>query len=618
MSAIPNLPTDTPTVDTNGDTHGVNGVNGVHPPTASSFKLRDAPIENFRPLKVIVIGAGYSGIFMGIRIPEKLRNIELVIYDKNDGIGGTWWENRYLGCACDVPSHSYQFSFEPNLNWSSLYAPAKEIQAYLERTAKKYSVDRFIQLSKEIKECRWDEKAAKWVVTIKNLVTGETFEDRSDVLISARGGLNIPRWPNIDGIDSFEGEKMHSAKWNESYDFSSKRVAVIGTGSSSIQIVPSLQRLPNTHVSVFGRSKTWISPSFSQHLWDQHDFDGFSIPPKTQQKFHDDPEYYLKFRLSVEEDINGIHDVNIRGSPKNIGAKQMFEDHMRKRLESRPDIFSTLLPSFSPGCRRLTPGPGYLEALTQPNVSFITSPIAHISRSAVHTSDGATHAIDALVCATGFEAFIAPPFPITGQSALPLSQKWRHRATTYLSHSIPQFPNLFHMLGPNGAIGSGALTMMIESVGGYVVRCLRKMQRDDVRSMVVKQARCDDFTAYVDAYFAKTVFAEECSSWYKNSAQGGKGEVVGLWPGSTLHCLEAMASPRWEDYEYTYVHEYDGEGNAVEGGRANLLSWLGDGSTVAMREERDLAWYLYPEFVDKPVAPRPEEKGCWRVRTFSA
>jgi cation diffusion facilitator CzcD-associated flavoprotein CzcO len=243
MSAVPNLPEDTP-LAANGTTNGAS----VPPPSST---------ENFRPLRVIVIGAGYSGIYCGIRIPEKLRNVELVIYEKNEGVGGTWYENRYVfpasiqlnvitiilsapywpdypgilavlaiylvRCAhaivdlqADItPAHSYQFSFEPNHSWSALYAPAREIQAYLERTAKKYSADRFIKLAHQITECRWDDKTAKWHVQVKNLKTGEVLHDKADVLISARGNLNNPAWPEIEGLQTFKGEVMHSAKWNE-------------------------------------------------------------------------------------------------------------------------------------------------------------------------------------------------------------------------------------------------------------------------------------------------------------------------------------------------------------------------------------------------------------------
>ncbi|ORY11580.1 hypothetical protein BCR34DRAFT_317538, partial [Clohesyomyces aquaticus] len=284
------------------------------------------------------------------------------------------------------------------------------------------------------------------------------------------------------------------------------------------------------------------------------------------------------------------------------------------------------LPSFSPGCRRLTPGPGYLEALTQPNVSFITSPIERISETAVHTQDGQTHEIDTLVCATGFQSSRPPPFEVVGLKDLSLKTKWEKRATTYLSHSLSSFPNMFTMLGPNAAIGSGSLTMMIESVGDYIVKSIRKIQKDNVASMVVKEDRERDFIEYVDAYFAGTVFVDECRSWYRN---GGTGEVVGLWPGSTLHCIEAMRSPRWEDFEYTFLDEYEDEEvdttqpttttrrRKRRDGKVNQLSWLGNGWSHNQTEGKHLAWYLYPEFQDAPTAPRPEEKEKLGIRPFS-
>lgn len=390
---------------------------------------------------------------------------------------------------------------------------------------------------------------------------------------------------------------------------------MIGSGSSSIQIVPSLQRISGTHVSTFVRSKTWISPSFGQQLFDTYSLKGSPIPDELRQRLANDAEYLQKFRLSVEEDGNGIHAVTIKGTALQNGAKEVFHEHMKKRLESKPEIFEALIPSFSPGCRRLTPGPGYLESLTEPNVAFVTSPITRISETAIHTEDGRVHEIDALVCATGFKSSTAPPFSLSGSNGLTLSEKWKDRPTTYMSHSVASFPNMFTMLGPNSAIGSGSLTKMIETVGDYIVKCVRKIQKDNIAAMSVKQAREDDFIEYSDAYFEGTVFAEECRSWYKNK---GTGEVVGLWPGSTLHCIEAMRSPRWEDYDYIYVDELEGRESRKLGGKeTNRMAWLGNGWSVNQLEERDLAWYLYPEFVEKPSAPLPEKNEMFRIRPFS-
>lgn len=301
----------------------------------------------------------------------------------------------------------------------------------------------------------------------------------------------------------------------------------------------------------------------------------------------------------------------------------------------------------------MTPGPGYLEALTQPNVAFVNSSITKISENAIHTADGASYEIDALVCATGFHANTSPPFPVTGANGVTLAQKWEVRPTNYLSHSISGFPNFFTMLGANSAIGSGSLTTMIENVGDYVIKAIRKIQKEDIASMSVDPEREEDFGEYVDEYFKGTVFSEECNSWYKSKTNGA---VVGLWPGSALHCIEAMRSPRWEDFNYIYRDELPTETESEEGNevevvvsdevedreakrkridsmaatdkrqglrngtkrrRANRLKWLGNGMSTNEIEGKDLAWYLYEDFLTKPVAPKPEDHGMYSVRAFS-
>ncbi|KAF4551956.1 Flavin-binding monooxygenase-like protein 4 [Elsinoe fawcettii] len=567
----------------------------------SDFSLLDVDVENFRPVKVIVIGAGYSGIYCGIRIPERLKNCELVIYDKNAGVGGTWYENRYPGCACDIPSHSYQYSFNPNPNWSALYAPAREIQQYLESTAKKFSVERFIKLQHEITSCHFNQEEGKWHVRVRK-ANGEEFEDTSDVLISARGNLNNIAWPQIDGLRSFKGEVMHSAAWNESYDFTNKRIGVIGSGSSAIQIIPNLRKVEGTQLSCFIRGRTWISPPFGQGIQDALGMTSFTFTEEQKAKFRDDPEHFFKFRHKIENETNGIHALTIRGTEMQKGAQETFEQSMKDRLSKRPDIFDKLKPSFAPGCRRLTPGPGFLEALQEDNVSFVRDDITRIEERGIVTKDGTLHEIDVLVCATGFHVSTAPPFPVTG-TASPLANHWSTRAETYLSLATDSFPNFFIMLGPNAAIGSGSLTMMIESVGDYIIKCVRKLQKENIKSMSVKRTRVKDFIKYSDAYFKNTVFADECRSWYKTG-----DKITGLWPGSTLHCIEALRSPRWEDYEYEYKDEAQG----------NEMAWLGNGWSWCQREEgADMAWYLLDAFREVPRDPLPEKNELYRHRPFS-
>ncbi|KAF2173056.1 hypothetical protein M409DRAFT_17006 [Zasmidium cellare ATCC 36951] len=602
--------------------HAANGpqVNGEHGVKAKApWVLHDVPIENQRPIKVIVIGAGYSGIYLGIRIPERIRNCELVIYEKNDGIGGTWYENRYPGAACDIPSHSYQFSFNPKPDWSSLYAPSWEIRDYLQESARKYGADRFMKLNHEVKGCTWDQNHGKWHVQVQR-PDGSIFQDDSDVLVSARGNLNNKAWPDIPGLSDFKGEVMHSAAWNESYDFTNKRIGIIGSGSSAIQIIPKLQKIPGAHLSCFIRSKTWISPPLGQSSMDALGMGTqLQFQPEQIETFKKDPEAWYRFRMKVESDANNIHAMTLKGTEMQRAAEKAFDEGMRTRLARKPEYYEWLKPSFAPGCRRLTPGPGFLEALVEENVEFVREKITWITSDGIVTADGRTHLVDVLVCATGFHASAAPPFPITGLAGETLSTHWATRPTTYLSLTTDAFPNHFLMLGPNAAIGEGSLTMMIESTGTYILSCIRKLQRENIKSMRVKPARVRDFMAYVDAYFEGTVYVDECRSWYRQGGDGKGEKVTGLWPGSTLHCVEALRGVRWEDFLYEYVDA----GEEGDGRERNVLGWLGNGwSTNQLKDsptEEELAWYLTPQFQAReiPLEGRPEQKEEYRLRPWS-
>ncbi|RMZ72463.1 sterigmatocystin biosynthesis monooxygenase stcW [Pyrenophora seminiperda CCB06] len=607
---------------TNGETTHVKAANeaatngeATHP----SWLLHENAPENHRPIRVIVIGAGFSGILCGIRIPERIRNCELAIYDKNAGVGGTWLENRYPGAACDVPAHGYQYTFNPNHTWSEVYSPSDEICAYLEKTAEKYGVNRFFKLQHEVRDCTWNQKLGKWYLHVQ-APSGDIFEDSCDVLVSARGGLNNKKWPSIEGMSDFKGEIMHSAAWNQDYDFKNKRVGVIGGGSSSIQIVPKLQKIDGTHVDCFFRTRTWITPPMGQKAMEDLGI-GSQLEwlPEQIEDFKTDPEAYTKFRIKIESEGNSIHTMMTKGSKMQIQLQKAFDDAMKARLEKRPDIYEALIPSFAPGCRRLTPGPGFLEALQEDNVSLVREKITRIESNGVVTADGKLHECDVLVCATGFYTAVAPPFEIKGLNGRTIQEHWKDRATAYLSLASEQFPNQFIIAGPNCGIADGSFTTMVESMTDYTVKAIRKIQKENIKSMVVKEDRVKDFIAYSDAYFARTVFTDNCRSWFR---QGGRGEVsdnvTGLWPGSSLHCQEAVRSPRWEDYEYEYLPEKNGA-------KPNQLAFLGRGIVAAQMEEKRspmrLAWYCVPDVLDKeigiPVAFRPEEKLQYQLRPYS-
>lgn len=309
----------------------------------------------------------------------------------------------------------------------------------------------------------------------------------------------------------------------------------------------------------------------------------------------------------IEADGNSIHEVTFRGSQMSSQAREAFQNMMKQRLSKKPEIADKLIPSFSVGCRRLTPGPGYLEALTSDNVNFISDRIAAITPTGLQLENGKVVEVDALVCATGFNTASAPPFSVTGKGGVTLEERWKPFPESYLALTIDPFPNYFMMLGPNSGIGSGSLTMILESQGDYIIKCIRKMQKEDYASMTPKPERVRDFSEYVGEYFKRTVYMDECNSWYR--AKGDKEDrIVGLWPGSCLHAIETFRSPRWEDYEF----------ESVEGSGANGLRWLGNGwSTVQVGNGGDPAWYIEPSVVDIPKAGKPEDGDTWKARPFS-
>jgi hypothetical protein len=336
-----------------------------------------------------------------------------------------------------------------------------------------------------------------------------------------------------------------------------------------------------------------------------------------RQEFARDPEKLFNFRKAIEVDGNTAHEVSFRDSAMQRGGMVLFREAMRRRLAPKPEIAEFLVPSFGLGCRRTTPGPGYLEALVESNVDFITDKIASVMSNGVKLESGREVTLDVLVCATGFQTSKAPLFPITGRGGLTLAERFTPFPEAYLSVAVDSFPNYFMMLGPNSAIGSGSLTMMLEIEGDYLVKCIRKLQKEDYATMSVKPERVRDWRMYCHEYFKNTVYTEKCNSWYKSD--GGRGErIIALWPGSTLHALEALRAPRWEDFEW---ESRDGPG-------ANMLRWLGNGWSVthtkndeAQSYEReyqgDPAWYIEPRFQNVPLHHQPEEDEEFKMRPFS-
>ncbi|KAL2065386.1 hypothetical protein VTL71DRAFT_3056 [Oculimacula yallundae] len=311
-----------------------------------------------------------------------------------------------------------------------------------------------------------------------------------------------------------------------------------------------------------------------------------TVSEEQRRAFMSNPHAYLKFRKVIEIDGNTMHGMFHRGSSGQEQAVHAFRNMMEERLRDRPDIAKALIPSFGVGCRRLTPGPGYLEALTESNVDFVTETIASIRPEGVILEGGRNIDVDVLVCATGFVVSSAPPFTVVGKNGLTLQERWSPSPETYLAVGVDGFPNYFMMGSNNSGVGSGSLTSILEAQGDYL--------RERVR----------DFSEYIETYFENTVYMDDCNTWYRATADG-KARITALWPGSSLHELEALRSPRWEDYVYESVDQ-------------NRLRWFGNGSSVTNTPGLgDPAWYLEPSQISQPLPGKPEDSDEFRGRPFS-
>ncbi|KAI9836072.1 MAG: hypothetical protein M1819_001686 [Sarea resinae] len=554
---------------------------------ARKFELEDHPIGEYPPIKVAVIGAGLSGITAGALLPVKVPGIDLTIYEKNTEVSGTWLENVYPGVRCDIPANVYQSTFSPKTQWTEEYARGEEIREYWQSVARKHNVYQYIKFRRQITKAEWSEDEAKWVLDVKDLETGDEGKERYDFVVTAIGHFNAWKFPDYPGINDFKGHLRHSSNWDPSYDPTGKKIAVIGNGASGIQIVPQLQKVAQ-HLDHYARSRTWIAGSFGG--------EGVRTPEpkyftKEQLKAFEDPETYHQFRKELETKFFKRFGAQFKGSKQNETLKAEFLQLMAERLKERPEILDEIVPDFSPHCRRLTPGPGYLEALQKENVSFIRTPIERFTETGIRTTDGVERQVDAIICATGANVERAPPFSIIA-NGIDLKQAWRPDGLwgfpySYLGVATPSFPNLLFLQGPNASGASGTIPHSAENQATYIAKLLRKAQHQGIKTIVPQKEAADDFVAYSDAFFPRTVLSQDCSSWANGRRPGAR--IHGLWPGSASHVNYVRRDPRWEDYEYTYKTP-----------SGNRFAYFGNGWTrKELEEDADLTPYLkLPEQID--------------------
>ncbi|EUC42260.1 hypothetical protein COCMIDRAFT_29073 [Bipolaris oryzae ATCC 44560] len=532
-------------------------------PTSRMKIDADRCIDDVRPLRVAVVGAGLSGIIAGILLPAKVPGIELTIFEKNDDVGGTWLENAYPGLRCDTFAHVYQCTFLPNTNWTETIATGAEILQYWKDQADKYDVHRYIKPSHRVESASWDGALKSWTVTVHNTKTSKTGVELFDFVILAIGRYNALKLPDYPGVGEFRGHLRHTSNWDSSYGLSGKRVALIGNGASGVQILPELQKLAG-HVTHYARNPTWIAAAIpnTEHTFQSQPY------TKEQLESFKDPEVYLDFRKQLE----GAYWRKYKGmlkSEENVALTKALVAGMTKRLAGRPELIKHLIPDFSPHCRRLTFGPGYLEALLEDNVDFVATRINRFTATGIETIDGDHREFDAIFCATGANSDMAPPFSITA-GGVDLKSAWKPGGKfgfpyTYLGAATPGFPNLLYVGGPHASGPAGTVVHSVENQITYCARILRKVSSQGIASITPSQKAADDFVDYCDAYFPTTVLTDHCASWNNGGIIGAR--IHGLWPGTATHLTAVRREPRWEDWEYEYAStsgnrfEYWGSGH---------------------------------------------------------
>ena len=478
--------------------------------------------------RIAVIGTGFAGLGMAIRLKQE--GIEdFVVFERASSVGGTWRDNTYPGCACDVPSNLYSLSFAPNPDWSRSFSAQPEIYAYIKDTAERSGVLPHVRFDSEVTDASWDDDAKVW-----NIRTSRG-DFRAQVLIGGIGGLIEPRMPDVPGLEDFEGEVFHSARWNHDFDLKGKRVAAIGTGASAIQFVPRIQpEVEKLHL--FQRTPAWLTPRSDHAI------------SNTRQR--------LYRRFPVLQRINRkalfwSHELLVFGFVKNPKLMKMLpqrvaERHLRSQVKD-PELRRKLTPSYTIGCKRILVSNDFYPAVGKENVELLTEGLAEVRGNCVIGSDGTEREVDAIILGTGFDVTGFPGARIfNGRDGVNLAELWHGSPKAHRCTTVNGFPNLFVLGGPNFGTGHMSAVQMVENQYSYVLDALRQIDANDLASVDVRIDVQDRFIAELDRKMRTTVWMQGgCSSWYVDK----EGRNSTLWPDWTFEHERQTRSFDLAEYE---------------------------------------------------------------------
>jgi cation diffusion facilitator CzcD-associated flavoprotein CzcO len=485
-----------------------------------------SPTAISRSPNVAIIGAGMSGIGMAARL--RMAGIEsFQIYEKRDGLGGTWHANTYPGLTCDIPSRYYSYTFAPNPGWSRVFSPGAEILAYLERVAREYELDGRIAFSTEVAQARWER--GSW-----SLRTATGSEARYDFLVTATGGLVHTVKPSIPGLDSFAGAAFHSAEFDHSVELEGRRIAVVGTGSTGVQLTRALAPVAG-HFELYQRTPQWIFPMPNRRYT--------RLAKWAYRRF---PELnrlgYRAHQLEVERTL-GRATVESGLARRALGAACRL--HLRTTVRD-PGLRRRLTPAYEPLCKRLVAATGFYPQFRRSTVELVDCPIDHIEPGGIVTRDGRLHELDVIVFATGFDAHAyLKPLELIGPGGLRLSELWDGEPYGYRSVALPGFPNVFTLLGPHSPIGNQSIFAVSESQIEYALGMIEMWRSGEVDAMWPSFEATEHFNAELRAAAPHTVWATGCQSWYI-----GKDGVPHPWPWTPERHREMLAERRLEEWEF--------------------------------------------------------------------
>ncbi|MEU6391341.1 NAD(P)/FAD-dependent oxidoreductase [Streptomyces sp. NPDC046939] len=497
------------------------------------------PEQEHEHVRVAVIGSGFGGLGAAVRLRRE-GVTDFVVLERADAVGGTWRDNSYPGCACDVPSHLYSFSFAPNPDWPRTFSGQERIREYLEHVADTFRLRPHIRLNSEVTRARWDGERLRWVIdTASGTLT-------ADVLVSATGPLSDPKVPDMPGLDTFPGKVFHSARWDHGYDLRGKRVAMIGTGASAIQIVPAVQKEVG-HLTLFQRTPPWVMPRADRAITRAERWLHRQLPVTTQA------------RRAV---LWGIRELQVQAftkRPDELGLVERLAKRNMYRAIKDPALRAKLTPTYRIGCKRILLSNTYYPALAQPNVDVVASGLSEVRGSTLVAADGTEAEVDAIVFGTGFHVTDMPIAErVIGADGISLAESWKGGMAALRGATAAGFPNFMTIIGPNTGLGNSSMILMIEAQLNYLADYLRQLRVLGGRvALTPRETAVTGWNNRVQDRMRRTVWnTGGCTSWYLDE----NGVNTTVWPGTTTEFRQATRHVDVGEYEVLRAPAHAGTG----------------------------------------------------------